>query len=312
MSSKTRTVCFNSFYLFLNISTYSLMHTSSPNFHKDFSIFYQISFISFFILSYILFILTRKTPGYIEQQPDISERVSELTSIKINNISNSISLTSSELNTKQILMKKINCIKCNINNLPLRSYHCKKCNRCIKKFDHHCSLINTCIGEDNHFNFVLFLFAQNITIILGIYGLSKSIQNFLNENKEFIDTLIILVIFIVFLSLLLLYCFFLFFFHVYLISTGQTTFEIFHKYKCPYLTVFKNERKKILNEKGIEVKKTFSYHPFDCGIIKNAKLCILKLWDKKYRISWEDIFFENLHSSKNNMNLCDNEYWSCF
>ena len=312
MASKTRTICFNSFYLFLNITTYSLMHSSSPDFHKDFSIYYQTSFIFFFIFTYFLFILTTKTPGYIEQQLDSSDKISELTSIKINSISNCISLTSTEIDTKQILMKEVNCTKCNIVNLPLRSYHCKKCNRCVKQFDHHCSLINSCVGEDNHFNFVLFLFSQNITIILGIYGLSKAIQNFLDENKEFIDTQIILVVFIAFLSLLLIYCFFMFFFHVYLICTGQTTFEIFHRYKCPYLTVFKNERKKVLDKKGIEARDTFSYHPFDCGVAKNFKLSALRLWDKKLRISWEEIFFENLHSDKVNMNLCDNEYWSCF
>ena len=43
----------------------------------------------------------------------------------------------------------VKCEYCNLN-CPIRSHHCKDCDKCVATFDHHCYVIGTCIGERNH------------------------------------------------------------------------------------------------------------------------------------------------------------------
>ena len=290
------------------------MNSINDNFYSDFSLFYHFTFISLCCFSFYLLMKTRKIgPGIIEKNSKGALSLDE--TIINNNEKKSISLSNSPLViSKSELLFNENCDFCNISNLPLRSHHCKKCGICVNKFDHHCSFINTCIGENNHLNFIFFLFFQTITLILALYGLFKTIHLFFENNKNsgYKDIPSSIFFLIAILLFYFVYCFILFFFHVYLVCTNQTTYEIFHHEKCPYLKIFKKERKKILAERAIDVKPTFAYHPFDSGITNNIKLLIQKFSNNNYKICWEDIYFENLKTNNIYRNFCDNEYWSCF
>lgn len=72
------------------------------------------------------------------------------------------------------------CLVC-MSRQPLRSRHCRHCNRCVARFDHHCPWIWNCVGVNNHRQFICFV----VTLIIGIVSFDYlSYQYFAAETPE--------------------------------------------------------------------------------------------------------------------------------
>ncbi|KAL7575565.1 hypothetical protein ACA910_020140 [Epithemia clementina (nom. ined.)] len=71
------------------------------------------------------------------------------------------------------------CEKCGFAP-PLRSHHCKVCDRHVAMFDHHCDFIGTCIGERNHCRFWWFLTAQAVGFWYLVHTIGSSPHGFVS------------------------------------------------------------------------------------------------------------------------------------
>ncbi|KAF2111144.1 palmitoyltransferas-like protein akr1 [Lophiotrema nucula] len=59
------------------------------------------------------------------------------------------------------------CVNCMVRK-PLRSKHCKRCERCVAKSDHHCPWVNNCVANNNHRHFVLYVLFMELGILLWV------------------------------------------------------------------------------------------------------------------------------------------------
>ncbi|XP_010036410.2 probable protein S-acyltransferase 1 isoform X1 [Eucalyptus grandis] len=185
------------------------------------------------VLDFIfLFLTSGRDPGIIPRnsQPPESDEVCDATTPStewINSKMPDLKLPRTkdvQVNGQTVKVKF--CDTCLLYRPP-RASHCSICNNCVQRFDHHCPWVGQCIALRNYPFFICFI---STSTFLCIYVFTFSWINIIRQGGNLWKAMSRDVLSVV----LLIYCFIAFWFvggltvfHLYLISTNQTTYENF-------------------------------------------------------------------------------------
>jgi len=118
---------------------------------------------------------------------------------------------------------------------PLRTKHCRDCNRCVRTHDHHCPWVGTCVAEGNRVFFFWFLVAQFTELLVFLIEGIFILLRFGFDPSAWLNYAPLLCLGLAVIGLLTLMVSCLFCFHSYLASANITTWENISWHNISYL-----------------------------------------------------------------------------
>ncbi|KAG8388113.1 hypothetical protein BUALT_Bualt02G0092000 [Buddleja alternifolia] len=202
------------------------------DFSGDWGISIMVVFIVFTLYVLVLLLLTSgRDPGIIPRNAHPPEPESnEVSSMEFGPGQTPRLPRIKEVVVNGITVKVKYCDTCMLYRPP-RCSHCSICDNCVERFDHHCPWVGQCIGLRNYRFFFMFVFSTML-LCLYVHGFCwvyvKRIMD--SENTSIWRAMTrtpASIVLIIYTFLALWFVGGLSVFHLYLISSNQTTYENF-------------------------------------------------------------------------------------